>query len=192
MSRFMTPKPWVDPAKAASETLVRSGQPRLANRRAIDVEKIAREFCRVEPMFIPDLSPSGKPLLGLYSPDLNAILINSDNVEVRQRFTLAHEIGHIQLEHDHGGADSLFELPEIKTFECSDDGVGFTGADERSIGRFRRAEIRANQFAAHLLMPESLVREVWREENGNEERVARTLQVSKVSLGYRLLDLRLG
>lgn len=191
MSRFMTPKPWVDPAKLASETLVRCGQPRLANGRAIDVERIAREFCKVELMFISDLNPSGKTLLGLYTPILNAIMVNCDSIEVRQRFTIAHEIGHVQLEHEHGGAESMFELPEPETFECSEDGAGFIGADERSIGRFRRAEIRANQFAAHLLMPEGLVREVWREENGNAERVAHALRVSKESLGFRLNGLRM-
>ena len=84
MSRFMTSKPWVDPAESASKTLVRCGQPRLANGRAIDVERIAREFCKVELMFIFDLNPSGKSLLGLYTPILNAIMVNSDNIEVRQ------------------------------------------------------------------------------------------------------------
>lgn len=184
--------PWVDPERLASETLLRCGQPRLANGRAIDVERIARDFCKVEVMYISDLNPSGKSLLGLYAPMMNAIMVNCDNIQVRQRFTIAHEIGHVQLEHGHGNAQSMFELPDLETFECTEEDDGFSGTDDRFTGLRRRAEIRANQFAAHLLMPAGLVREVWRQENGNAERVAHALEVSKESLGYRLDSLRLG
>jgi Zn-dependent peptidase ImmA (M78 family) len=191
MSRFNAAKPWVDPAKVASDTLARSGQPRLSNGRAIDVESIAREFCKIEPMFVPGLNSSGKPLLGLYSPVLNAIVVNSDSIEVRQRFTVAHEIGHVQLEYSHGNAKSLFGDEQPETYECTVDDEGLSDVDERKAGLRRVKEIRANQFAAHLLMPEGLVREIWREEHEDLERVAHALQVSKESLGYRLRGLRL-
>jgi Zn-dependent peptidase ImmA (M78 family) len=49
----------------------------------------------------------------------------------------------------------------------------------------------AKQPSAHLLMPEGLVREVWREEHGNAERVSHALMVSNEALGYRLKDLGL-
>jgi Zn-dependent peptidase ImmA (M78 family) len=63
--------------------------------------------------------------------------------------------------------------------------------DELRAGLRRRKEIRANRFAAHLLMPEGLIREVWRLERENRDRVAVTLSVSKEALGYRLQDLNL-
>jgi Zn-dependent peptidase ImmA (M78 family) len=191
MSRPFTSSTYVNPVTVANETLLRSGQPFLPNGRAIDVEAIARQFCGLELMFIPDLNPSGKSLLGLFTPTLNAIMVNSDSIEVRQRFTIAHEIGHVRLEHGHGNAASLFEIEEPETFECTADDEGLADMDERAAGLRRRKEIRANQFAAHLLMPEGLVREVWREEHEDLERTAHALQVSKESLGYRLRSLRL-
>jgi Zn-dependent peptidase ImmA (M78 family) len=63
--------------------------------------------------------------------------------------------------------------------------------NELKAGLRRKKEIRANKFAAHLLMPDGLVREVWRLEHGNADRVATTLGVSKETLGYRLEDLNL-
>ncbi len=63
--------------------------------------------------------------------------------------------------------------------------------DERRAGLRRKREIRANKFAAHLLMPEGLVREVWREQHGNAERVSDALMMSNEALEYRLKDLRL-
>ena len=191
MSRRSTSSPYVNPVTVANETLRRSGQPFLSNGRAIDVLKIAEQFCGLEVMFIPDLNPSGKTLLGLFTPTLNAIMVNSDNIEARQRFTIAHEIGHVQLEHRHGSAASLFGADDPETFECTGDDDSLADMDERIAGLRRRKEIRANNFAAHLLMPEGLVREVWREEHEDLERTAHALQVSKESLGYRLRSLRL-
>ena len=191
MSRRFGSSTYVNPVTVANETLRRSGQPFLPNGRAIDVLKIAEQFCGLEVMFIPDLNPSGKTLLGLFTPTLNAIMVNSDNIEARQRFTIAHEIGHVQLEHGHGSAASLFETEEPETFECTGDDDSLADMDERIAGLRRRKEIRANNFAAHLLMPEGLVRKVWREEHEDLERTAYALQVSKESLGYRLRNLRL-
>lgn len=191
MSRRFASSTYVSPVTVANETLRRSGQPFLPSARAIDVQMIAEQFCGLEVMFIPDLNPSGKTLLGLFTPTLNAIMVNSDNIEVRQRFTIAHEIGHVQLEHGHGSAASLFGTEEPETFECTGDDDSLADMDERIAGLRRRKEIRANKFAAHLLMPEGLVREVWREEREDLERTACALKVSKESLGYRLRSLRL-
>ncbi len=75
-------------------------------------------------MFIPDLSPSGKPLLDLFTSAPNAIMVNSDSIPVRQRFTIAHEIGHVRLEHSHGSASLLFGLDEPEMFECTEEDDG--------------------------------------------------------------------
>ncbi|HTW85408.1 MAG TPA: ImmA/IrrE family metallo-endopeptidase [Candidatus Sulfotelmatobacter sp.] len=184
-----------NPAALADATLLRSGQPRMANNRAVDVERIVREFCKIEPWFVPDLDLGGKPLLGLFSPTLNAIMVDSRQILVRQRFTLAHEIGHVQLEHGHGNAVSLFETADPEVFACTEDDESLNTMDEaraESKAWLRKVkEIRANKFAAHLLMPEGLVRDVWREEHGDPDRVAHALMVSKEALGYRLQALNL-
>jgi Zn-dependent peptidase ImmA (M78 family) len=191
MSRFMMPKPYVNPVAKANETLAKSGTPRIPNGRAIDVAYIAEEFCKLELMYIDGLKSREKPLLGLFVPLLNAIMIEDSCIEVRQRFTIAHEIGHVQLEHGHGNANPLFELNQAEIFGCTEDDESFSAMDELKAGLRRKKEIRANQFAAHLLMPEGLVREVWREENGDRDRIAAILIVSKEALGYRLTQLRL-
>lgn len=162
----------------------------MPNDRAIDVERIVREFCKLEPMFIPDLNLTGKPLLGLFSPALNAILVNDCCIDVRQRFTIAHEIGHVQLEHRQGNASSLFGPETLEIFGCTEEDEDLSSMDEvraESQAKLRRVkEIRANKFASHLLMPGGLVRQVWREERANLEQVASALMVSKEALGYRL------
>jgi len=184
----MTPKPYKDPRIIAEETLRKSGAPRLG--LAIDVESIVRDFCGFELMQIRRLELGGKPVLGLFAPTLNAVMVESDCYEVRKRFTIAHELGHAQLEYDQGNATSLFDLePEI--FGCTEEDEKMAVVDELKAGLRRKKEIRANQFAANLLMPEGLVREVWRQEHEDAARVANALLVSKEALGYRLKDLRL-
>jgi Zn-dependent peptidase ImmA (M78 family) len=181
------------PFALAEEALRRSGQPRMENNRAIDVECIARDFCKLEPWFVPNLDLGGKPLLGLFSPTFNAIMVDNRQILVRQRFTLAHEIGHVQLEHRQGNAVSLFGSDELEVFACTEEDESLDTMDEaraESKARARKVkEIRANKFAAFLLMPEGLVREVWHEEHGDRDRIAQALMVSKESLGYRLGSL---
>ncbi|MCL1990342.1 MAG: ImmA/IrrE family metallo-endopeptidase [Defluviitaleaceae bacterium] len=66
------------------------------------------------------------------------IAVNDQDALTRQRFTVAHEIGHLVLNHLEGDeAHSIFR-----------NGVTTTGTDPR--------EIAANAFAAELLMPERL------------------------------------
>lgn len=63
------------------------------------------------------------------------ILYNKARATVRQRFSVAHEIGHLYLGHLHGNSGS--EL------DASSDNFD---------------EIEANEFAAHLLMPPDMLR----------------------------------
>lgn len=73
-------------------------------------------------------------------PDGSAVIgVNSVDAPVRQRFTIAHEIGHFILHKDealHVDEKSLIGLRDRKSS---------LAVDER--------EIEANQFAAELLMP---------------------------------------
>ena len=70
-----------------------------------------------------------------------AILVNSQHHTNRQRFTIAHELGHLLL---HGyrtpHADKQFRLRDARSSEGS-----------------VLEEIQANQFAAELLMPRTMV-----------------------------------
>src|SRR5258708_24201422 len=73
-----------------------------------------------------------------------SIAINKQHPANRQRFTLAHELGHLVLHADQG--DRLW-LDKTYYFR---DGSSSKGD--------QAAEVQANQFAAGLLMPEELVK----------------------------------
>lgn len=182
----------VDPKirKRADELLRRSGYPRLPNGIGIDVQAIIENFCGFRFALVRNLELGGKPRLAAYIPEHNYVLVEENCIESRQRFSMAHELGHAELEHDFGPAQSLFGDNAATAFLCGDDDLGGIPVDSRRAGLRRRSEIRANQFAAFLLMPETLVREVWR-DCADVRACAAGLCVSVESLGYRLRDLRL-
>ncbi|MFG1824271.1 helix-turn-helix domain-containing protein [Microbispora bryophytorum] len=110
-------------------------------------------------------------------PTTPVIWVNPGQAEVRQRFTLAHELGHYLLRHidrfhiDFGGDLS----PSV------------TGGHPNYDWRAERA---ANEFAANILMPASLVRA--RHAVNNSTRVlAKEFQVSAAAMRYRLANLGL-
>ena len=72
------------------------------------------------------------------------IYINSDADPKRQRFTIAHELGHILLNHIESGKGSMAFRDSTST--KSSDPI----------------ELAANSFAAELLMPERLMVEMYK------------------------------
>lgn len=92
-----------------------------------------------------------------------AVGLQSRESRVRQRFSLAHEIGHF-----------LFDAPGVGYYlsRCSPTGA----AGER----------RANLFAAHLLMPASAIR-----PGMTSTQVARLCQVSRQAAAIRLRELNI-
>jgi Zn-dependent peptidase ImmA (M78 family) len=84
---------------------------------------------------------------GILHKEKKAIGINKHNHFVRQRFSLAHELGHYFL--DHPAADDI--LPhELET-------------DEKKI-----YESEANEFAAELLVPRELLKEALQHDHDVE------------------------
>lgn len=71
------------------------------------------------------------------------IVINKSEPRYRQRFTIAHEIGHIILEHKVGR--KVYRTEDLKKYRNIID---------------KAEEVSANKFAADLLMPKKLVVEV--------------------------------
>ncbi len=105
------------------------------------------------------------------------IWVNRRQAETRQRFTLAHELGHYLLRYsDQFHVDFGGELSP-----------GVTGEHP---GYDWRAERAANDFAANLLMPASLVRQEFA-EGRNVKSLALRFNVSPAAMGFRLTSLRL-
>jgi Zn-dependent peptidase ImmA (M78 family) len=99
--------------------------------------------------------------------------VNGDHVAVRQRFTLAHEFGHVRCGHDAGVAlDSVAMLR------------GVTG-DPR--------EVQANAFAAELLAPRAGVEALVDGDPGLEDivRISAHFGVSALAALFRLRTLGL-
>jgi Zn-dependent peptidase ImmA (M78 family) len=79
--------------------------------------------------------------------DIGAILVNAASSRPRQRFTIAHEIGHFL---------NLAHLPTDRDgFYCtSRDLATFASSSARTLLPHERQEIEANRFAIELLIPE--------------------------------------
>lgn len=115
-----------------------------------------------------------------------AIGYNSDHAVVRQRFTIAHEIGHYLL-HVQQNLESQLFIDKYVAFR-SDSGSP-NGSDQD--------EVNANRLGAALLMPESLVLEQIKKHDldlDEDEAVillAKQFQVSTIAMTYRLTNLGL-
>jgi len=110
----------------------------------------------------------------------STIAINKQHHPNRQRFTLAHECGHLFLHASQG--DRLWLDKTLFFRDGSNSGDQF-------------AEIQANQFAAGLLMPEQLLRENLGEDgpvhDGDVVRLSLKFQVSERAMMVRLMSLGL-
>lgn len=122
-------------------------------------------------------------LSGFLVRDKQSIVIgvNSSHSETRQRFTLAHELGHLLLHPQASYVDRSFPI---------------FFRDERSSKAEIRAEIEANQFAADLLMPMQMLTSVGRtpvdmDDESQIKKLAHRFQVSPQAMIFRLTNLGL-
>ena len=112
------------------------------------------------------------------------IWINPIDAPVRQRFTLAHELGHLELH---------LKTGKVERFE--DTPVTLYRIDKES----NPQEWEANRFAAELLMPSDKVKEVFEELNEYPlyeeyeviESMAKKFEVSQAAMRIRLMQINL-
>jgi len=95
---------------------------------------------------------------------------------VRQRFTIAHELGHCIYA---DGRDLFVDFGEAEAAARKED------------SRQQVLETRANQFAADLLMPWAWVRADVRARSLDTTMLAKRCEVSEQALWFRLLALGL-
>lgn len=106
---------------------------------------------------------------GLVDYDNKKIYINGNESETRQRFTLAHEIGHAVMHKGQRIVDYR------KTIDAPSTDI----------------EREANRFASELIMPPNRFKAAWRERNGNVYRVAAYFGVSHAAASFRAKNLGL-
>ena len=135
----------------------------------VDVKAIAqRAGVQVEEAWGLDVS-------GVVSTDGTTPIIQINPAEslLRQRFTIAHELGHVSLGH------LTRERPEFR-----DPTRNYT------MSNYDPKERDANRFAAALLMPGGAVKAViMRMEEADIEALAEVFQVSKTAMSIRLKSL---
>lgn len=160
-----------------------------AYRLPIDVKVIATNFLKIKLAF-EDFEKEISGVL-LIKNGQAAIGVNRNHSTNRQRFSIAHEIGHYVLHHhDDGPArDELFVDKKWSYSAYFRSETASQGVDDR--------EIQANRFAAELLMPEELVRnqivnlKLDLSDDFDIFRLASILQVSGEAITIRLLNLKL-
>jgi Zn-dependent peptidase ImmA (M78 family) len=167
--------------KEARRILTESGSTKLP----IPVKDIARRHAQIIERELPgEISGMLVPIEG---HNEWIILVAKCDGEVRQRFTIAHELGHLVLHsYTTPHADRGYKLRDAKSSEGS-----------------VLEEIEANQFAAELLMPENLVLDAIRREGLHYEfssevseeteatikKIAKQFQVSGQAMMIRISNL---
>lgn len=144
----------------------------------IDVETVAKRLGAK--VVFDDMEDDVSGFL-LREKSVATIAVNKLHHPNRQRFTIAHECGHLFLHADQG--DRLW-LDKAYFFR---DGSSSSGD--------RLAEIQANQFAGGLLMPEELLRASLEDESKVSDvdifRLALRFRVSEQAMTLRLVSLGL-
>lgn len=110
---------------------------------AVDLSKICDELSlKLEYLEKPCIDGDGNEVLGEADFERRCIKIYPHNIRNRERFTIAHEIGHFYLEHSEFlGSESVVEN-DLFIKDVSDAG-----------NFYRNMEFQANTFASCLLLP---------------------------------------
>lgn len=131
----------------------------------IDLEEIAKSLGLKVEYF-----PFSDEISGLLKKEMGIVGINETQHPKRQRFTLAHEIGHYVLGHNINHTEDLI--------------------DDNATNSLSDIEREANYFASVLLMPKKHMSEATKK--GIElTNLSHDFQVSEQALTIRLLELKL-
>lgn len=103
------------------------------------------------------------------------ILINKNDAKVRQRFTIAHELGHYFLHQDFLKAEEIHIDIMYRT----------NGTSEIEIEQEKEREREVDYFAGALLMNKTLL-EKMRKENNSIQELAEVFKVSVSAMTVRL------
>ncbi len=165
-------------ARNAAESMVKDLG---IQRPPVDVEAVARALGLQVHRDVLEAGVSGALVK---TPSGNKIVVNALDAVVRQRFSVAHEIGHHRLAH---------RFPKGENVHV--DRGHFLRRDGKSSQGVDPQEIEANQFASALLMPASLLETVIDAsftgplDDADVSELARRFQVSEQAMTLRLTAL---
>lgn len=113
--------------------------------------------------------------------DSYEIIVNSSNSMNRQRFTAAHELGHFVL-HRHLLGNGVSDNTAYRSV---------AGSDCYNSNITSRHETEANMFAASVLMPTPVVKQLWESGVTGISELASRFEVSTAAMEIRLRSLGL-
>lgn len=145
---------------------------KISSGQVPDLPKILK-LCGID-LEKKELKDSGASGVLVFRDGAFKIIVNSSDSDVRQRYTIAHELGHFYL-----------HAKNIDVMSNESDEEFFRGQVHDS------KEREANQFAAELLMPEDLFREQFLRQHKDIESLARYFGVSQSACAYRIKNLNL-
>lgn len=195
MPRPTYPRPEHQHAKTASSVLLKHAS--FVGARVtlpVPIELIIEQTYGLEILWEDVQEPPDSVILGKLQPRIRRIVLNSRHQAMfeewigPERFTLAHELAHWIYDADN--PDQLvFSIEEDQAEQyCYHD----ESPNLRALETLRIRELNANKLAAHLLLPEELVRQANLEEVLNDfAGTAMKWQVSRTTLRIRLQELGL-
>lgn len=137
----------------------------------VDVLKLARSLADTKQLQFPDWASADGLTLNLKVPNQRPLIVVNQRInEFRQRFTLAHEIGHV-----------------IIPWHIGDIVDDLNAANNSTNSRYRRLEAEANRFAAELLMPSDWTERICNEVEHLRGAVITVAEVAQVSLAASAL-----
>jgi Zn-dependent peptidase ImmA (M78 family) len=168
-------------ARRRAERLV---QEHGIDRPAVDVKYLAQRL-GIHVVHL-DLNRDGLSGMLITQPELvPTIVVHATHPEVRQRFTIAHELGHFVLGHHKRDAGHVL-VDRTYTYRGPRASEGLDAI-----------EVAANHFASALLMPTSLMMWAMREyaidpafDDDDIENLANKFNVSLQAMTIRLSSLR--
>lgn len=152
----------------SADKLVRFAEMQNIQIFPLDVGAIAEKF-NIEIDYVPLEDDGSGILYKEEGTDTWAMQINEEHHPNRQRYTIAHELGHFCL---HRYFASSFE-----------DKIFFRG------GESSKMEWQANEFASEILMPEQKFRKLVRSGVRQVEALAKEFKVSTLALRIRAKNL---
>lgn len=137
----------------------------------VDVEAIAKFLgFDVIPFDFPD-TISGVTFI---ESDVKSIGVNANHAPTRQRFSIAHELGHYLAGHE------AYDDSKIHV----EDRPGWLNSHNRQ-------EIEADEFAAEMLMPERFLRHDVAHHGLDAPTLAKLYRVSEQAMWIQLISLKL-
>ena len=162
-------------------------------------EPLARTLCATLGFEVQQVAAGDAMLGGAYArlqlwvpeqPEVGGnIWVRDDLPPERRAFAIAHELGHFALHR--GERIALHRVCEESHVDENADAAGLRTESHHveEYSKYARRELEANSFAAELLAPRALVRQLFASERGTEAaRLAARLGISETLARRRLLD----